>query len=223
MTDVWLTPPYILKALGEFDLDPCSPLDRPWDTAKKHYTINDDGLLQVWNGRVWCNPPYSDVEPWAKKCADHQNAIMLVFSNTQTKWFLKHVWHRAESAFWIQQKIKFYNADGSPGAFTARSPSVLVSYGEHNAQALEESGLNGFHQPIKYTPMIIVGISPSWFSVVSMAVNRAGELDLKVVYDMVESIAPDKIALNQHWKAKVRQQIQRVRINKMQTETIEIN
>ncbi|WP_280940170.1 hypothetical protein [Mesorhizobium sp. WSM1293] len=31
-TDVWLTPPAILAALGgaeSFDLDPCAPLDRP--------------------------------------------------------------------------------------------------------------------------------------------------------------------------------------------------
>ena len=32
--DEWLTPPYIIKELGEFDLDPCSPHPdkRPWDT-----------------------------------------------------------------------------------------------------------------------------------------------------------------------------------------------
>ena len=57
-TDVWLTPPYIIEALGEFDLDPCSPINRPWDTAKKHYNVFDDGLAHQWEGRVWCNPPY---------------------------------------------------------------------------------------------------------------------------------------------------------------------
>ena len=36
--DEWLTPPDIIKALGEFDLDPSSPINRPWETAKKHYT-----------------------------------------------------------------------------------------------------------------------------------------------------------------------------------------
>lgn len=29
--DEWLTPPQIIKALGGFDLDPCSPINRPWD------------------------------------------------------------------------------------------------------------------------------------------------------------------------------------------------
>lgn len=28
-TDEWLTPPHILRALGDFDLDPCSPVNRP--------------------------------------------------------------------------------------------------------------------------------------------------------------------------------------------------
>ena len=56
--DEWLTPPEIIKALGEFDLDPCSPVNRPWDTAKKHFTKFDDGLNKEWDGRVWVNPPY---------------------------------------------------------------------------------------------------------------------------------------------------------------------
>jgi hypothetical protein len=51
--DVWLTPPYIIESLGGFDLDPCSPIDRPWPTAKSHYTIIDDGLTKDWSGRVW--------------------------------------------------------------------------------------------------------------------------------------------------------------------------
>lgn len=48
--DEWLTPPYITEQLGPFDLDPCSPIDRPWPTAKKHYTILDDGLNKTWGG-----------------------------------------------------------------------------------------------------------------------------------------------------------------------------
>lgn len=56
--DEWLTPPEIIKALGQFDLDPCAPVVRPWDTAERHYSIKDNGLMLPWSGRVWCNPPY---------------------------------------------------------------------------------------------------------------------------------------------------------------------
>ena len=40
----WLTPIEIINALGEFDLDPCSPIVRKWDTAKKHIDQIEDGL-----------------------------------------------------------------------------------------------------------------------------------------------------------------------------------
>ena len=56
----WLTPPTIIKALGPFDLDPCAPVTRPWPTAAKHYSIEDNGLQQVWFGKIWCNPPYEN-------------------------------------------------------------------------------------------------------------------------------------------------------------------
>jgi len=75
-TEVWLTPPYILDALGEFDLDPCSPLGRPWDTAKNHYTVEDDGLVQPWYGRIWLNPPYGrSMTPWLEKMANYDGGV----------------------------------------------------------------------------------------------------------------------------------------------------
>lgn len=72
--DEWLTPPKIIKALGEFDLDPCSPIKRPWDTARKHYSLKDgDGLILPWRGRVWCNPPYGKYTfDWLERLSRHQ-------------------------------------------------------------------------------------------------------------------------------------------------------
>ena len=54
--DEWLTPRWILNRLGEFDLDPCAPINRPWDTAKRHFTIYDNGLMKDWGWkqRIWC-------------------------------------------------------------------------------------------------------------------------------------------------------------------------
>ena len=93
-TDVWLTPPRIIESLGKFDLDPCSPLDRPWDTAKKHYTIEDDGLMQPWKGRVWMNPPYGPPMPkWLEKLANHPGGgVALTFARTETNAFHEFVW-----------------------------------------------------------------------------------------------------------------------------------
>lgn len=78
--DVWLTPQWLVKSLGEFDLDPCSPLNRPWNTAKQHYTVHDNGLVLPWNGRVWLNPPYgNELHKWLFKMSQHLNGIALIF------------------------------------------------------------------------------------------------------------------------------------------------
>jgi phage N-6-adenine-methyltransferase len=142
-TDVWLTPPALLKALGEFDLDPCSPLDRPWDTAKHHYTIEDDGLAQEWFGRVWCNPPYGRAMiPFLRRMVEHKNGLVLIFARTETKAFFDYVWDHADAILFIKGRINFCTPDGKP-AGAAGSPSVLIAYGEENVKALETCGIDG--------------------------------------------------------------------------------
>lgn len=141
--DEWLTPPYIIKALGEFDLDPCSPIKRPWDTAKTHYTIRDNGLLKKWFGRVWCNPPYGrETFVWLKKLAEHKNGIALIFARTETRGFHEEIWNKAHSVFFFKGRLAFYFVDGNVGN-TANAPSCLVSYNEENTKSIANSNLNG--------------------------------------------------------------------------------
>jgi len=149
-TDEWLTPPNILHALGDFDLDPCSPVDRPWDTAKKHYTIYDDGLRMEWEGRVWLNPPYSsDCHRWMNKMAYHNNGIALIFARTETDMFFQHVWGKATSILFLQGRLYFYTVQGKKARANSGAPSVLISYGRHNADILQSCGLPGQHLFIK--------------------------------------------------------------------------
>lgn len=88
----WLTPPEILAALGTFDLDPCAPIVRPWDTAGQHYTIEDNGLAQAWEGRVWLNPPFgAQASKWLARLAAHGNGIALIPARTETVMFYESV------------------------------------------------------------------------------------------------------------------------------------
>jgi len=143
-TEVWLTPPHILEALGEFDLDPCASTDRPWDTAKNHYTVEDDGLMQPWFGRVWCNPPYGPkMRSFLFKLAKHEEGgIALVFARTETKAFFDTVWDEADAILFLKGRLKFHKPDGSVGG-TAGSPSVLIAYGQREVKVLENCGLTG--------------------------------------------------------------------------------
>ena len=142
LKDEWLTPPEIIKSLGEFDLDPCAPINRPWDMANSHYTIEDNGLVQPWFGRVWLNPPYGlEAAKWLDRLADHGNGIALIFARTETRMFFDHVWGRADAVLFIEGRLHFHHVDGSRAKANSGAPSCLVAYGENNASRLIESGL----------------------------------------------------------------------------------
>ena len=148
--DEWLTPPEILQALGEFDLDPCAPINRPWDIATKHYTKEDNGLLLPWDGRVWCNPPYGNqTGVWLNKLALHGDGIALVFARTETVDFFNCGWDLAHSMLFIKGRLHFYHVDGTRAENNAGAPSVLISYDEMNSEALAESGIVGKHIYLK--------------------------------------------------------------------------
>lgn len=142
--DEWLTPPEIIKALGAFDLDPCAPIVRPWDTAKHHYSVKDDGLAQPWYGRVWCNPPYGGKTGlWMKRMAEHGNGILLVFARVGTNYFFHFAWEKADAILFMRGRLRFYNVDGTPSFNSAPAPSCLVAYGLQNAVAIQRSEIAG--------------------------------------------------------------------------------
>ena len=117
----WLTPPELIAALGEFDLDPCAPPPnrRPWSMAKQHYDKTMNGLSQPWFGRVWCNPPYGRTTfIWLNRLATHGNGIALIFARTETYGF------------------------GKQGG-TANAPSCLIAYGRNNVNKIKQANLKG--------------------------------------------------------------------------------
>lgn len=142
--DEWLTPPGIIKALGLFDLDPCAPIIRPWETAKDHFTMTDNGLAKEWRGRVWLNPPYGlEASKWLEKMTSHGNGIALIFARTETKMFFKWVWNNADAVKFIEGRLYFHHADGSRARANAGAPSVLIAYGIDNARLLKDCNIQG--------------------------------------------------------------------------------
>lgn len=148
-TTTWLTPIDIIRSLGEFDLDPCTPPTMPWETAKKRYTEADNGLAQDWEGRVWMNPPYGkDMDLWLEKMANHNNGIMLVFNRTETKQFHKWVFPKASAVLFKEGRIHFLNVLGEKVGNGSGCGSVFIAYGKENADILERSGITGYFQKL---------------------------------------------------------------------------
>jgi DNA N-6-adenine-methyltransferase (Dam) len=145
VSDVWLTPPGILEALGDFDLDPCAaPHPRPWPTAREHICLPQDGLAAEWKGRVWCNPPYSaEAVKWLRRMARHSHGTALVFARTETGWFFETVWKEASAVLFLEGRLHFHRACGQRAPANAGAPSCLVAYGERDARILGMSGLRG--------------------------------------------------------------------------------
>jgi hypothetical protein len=147
-TAEWLTPPEIVAALGPFDLDPCAPEWRPWDTARRHYTAADDGLALPWSGRVWLNPPYGPaVARWIRRLHDHGDGIALLFARVETAHFFDHVWGHADGILFPRGRFRFHRPDGSRAGWNGGAPSVLVAYGAENAARLSGSGIPGVYVP----------------------------------------------------------------------------
>lgn len=143
-TDIWFTPPEIVKNLGPFDLDPCTEKERPWQTADVHYTVEDNGLKKRWNGFVWCNPPYGNqTQHWLKKMAEHNNGIALVFARTETKMFFDFVWPKAKAILFIKGRLSFYHQNGEKGKMNSGGPSVLIAYGDEGLNRLVKSEIDG--------------------------------------------------------------------------------
>jgi hypothetical protein len=141
-TDEWLTPPEIIHSLGPFDLDPCSPKERPWNTATIHYTEN--GLEQNWFGKVWLNPPYGpETTKWLQKLSIHNNGIALTFARTETVMFHNFVWNHATAVLFLQGRLYFYSVNGKRANNNAGGPSVLIAYGNENANTLKNANIQG--------------------------------------------------------------------------------
>ena len=79
-SDDCYTPRHVFDRLAiRFDMDVASPEGgSPWVPADRYLTMKDDALSVPWAGRVWMNPPYSNVTPWWDKFSSHRNGIALL-------------------------------------------------------------------------------------------------------------------------------------------------
>lgn len=143
-TDEWYTPKEIIHSLGEFDLDPCAPVSPLWQTAKFMFDKNDDGLSKEWFGRVWLNPPYSRplIERFVRRMADHNNGVALLFNRCDNTMFHDIIFPTAKAMKFLRKRIRFYRPDGTQGC-SPGCGSVLVAWGEENAEAIRDCNLNG--------------------------------------------------------------------------------
>ena len=142
VSNEWETPKSFFDKLNEefkFTLDPCATDEN--HTCDKYYTKKDDGLSKSWKGEtVYVNPPYGrDINKWVEKCyrenfENNITCVMLIPSRTDTRWFHKYIYNRAEIRF-IAGRLKFvnrllpsWNEEGNFKISSAPFPSMIVIF-----------------------------------------------------------------------------------------------
>lgn len=81
--------------------------------CKKHYTMQENGLLQNWsNERVFINPPYNDLYAWVEKAAKelYQHKVFTVMflpARTQNNFFHDFVWNSNTHTFHRGIQVRF--------------------------------------------------------------------------------------------------------------------
>ncbi len=95
--DEWATPDWLWRPLHwEFRFTVDAAASDANHKLPRYWTQETNGLKQPWQGeRVWCNPPYSDVEPWVAKAHEEARigqflAVLLVPVRTDREWYHRY-------------------------------------------------------------------------------------------------------------------------------------
>ena len=128
-SDEWRTPADLFRRLDEefgFTLDAAANHEN--HLCAFYFTKEQDALRYDWGGfTVWCNPPYSQLKTWMRKCyfeghKPNTTVVALVPSRTDTMWWQNYVQHRSEVRF-LPGRLRF-----SESKHNAPFPSAVVIY-----------------------------------------------------------------------------------------------
>jgi hypothetical protein len=138
-SDDHYTPKWLFDKMDvSFDMDVASPPEGiPYIKAKRYLSQKENGLVTEWAGFIWCNPPYSNVEPWVKKMKKHRNGIMLL-PMVKSFWRLE-VWNDADGICEPDgvDRIKFIHKGKEKEIMF---PTFLAGWGNNALVALQRIG-----------------------------------------------------------------------------------
>jgi len=139
------TPAWVYEALGKIDLDPCAGIDTQIGHTNFAIERGENGLELPWTGFVYCNPPFSQKQQWAKKMIEHGYGILILPERGSAPWF--GLLAITAGRYWVMgKKINFIG-----GSSSNNLGSVLFPFGMVAVHRILDSNLPGhFNEVIKY-------------------------------------------------------------------------
>ncbi len=136
--DLWRTPPEVFAYFEHhYNLKvdiACVPETALCDTF---ITPEQDALKQDWaaiaekaGGGIWCNPPYSQMQPWVDKAIEASEngatVVMLTHGNYDAKWF-SDIYKTADKIFLLGGgRLSFIRADTGERGGGNKRPSIFA-------------------------------------------------------------------------------------------------
>ncbi len=150
-SDEYHTPPeYIasVKAvMGRIDTDPASnDIAQQSIQAKHYFTVENSALAPdaVWQGKVWCNPPYSHIiKEFVKKFVEQgmngtiSEAIWLTNAGTDTKW-AHELLSRASVVCFTKGRIGFISGQTGKRLTQNNKGQMFIYFGPNTQKFIDE-------------------------------------------------------------------------------------
>lgn len=138
-TDEWHTPESVLALaraiLERIDVDPAScRIAQDRVRAGRWFGPVENGLVQPWEGRVWLNPPFSDMETWVDAAiervqagGDTEAVLLCCHANTENTW-----WHKlaAYPVALSRGRVRYLRPDGTTGDSPPRGTALFLLGGD---------------------------------------------------------------------------------------------
>jgi len=102
----------VVKRWGPLDFDLAAHAQNT--QCPRYYSREQNSLVQDWgslDGNLWLNPEFSDIDPWAAKCArtalrPGARILFLTPAAVSTNWFAEHVFGHAR-VFAVRPRLTF--------------------------------------------------------------------------------------------------------------------
>lgn len=136
--DLWQTPKWLFDYYHrrfDFKMDVAAS---PENTFVKgnYWTDKENALDQNWSvWGNWCNPPYSNINPWVEKAIEELKrgclTVMIIPADTSAKWF-KLAFENCSECHFISGRIAFINSETQKPVSGNNKGSVVFVFDPHS-------------------------------------------------------------------------------------------